>query len=479
MGKKESNPSPKGLKRPKAPPAPPKPPSLRYMKESEDNDDRIKREEKTKMKSLAINGGNKTRTKNFPPQPGPTLTSGYLDAVKDVLDSRVLSGFRGNNSDAFYGGKQVKLLEKEFKEYIGSEYAISCNSATSGLHMACGAIGLQPGDEVIVTPWSMSCSATAPLVFGAIPVFADIEPDYFCLDPDDVERKITDRTKAIIVVDLFGQPYDMRINEIAEKHNLVVIEDACQAIGSTMIVDDVSRMSGTLGNIGVFSFTQGKHITSGEGGMCVTNNPLFGKSLQLLRNHSEAVVKEDNDPDFDFRDLVGFNMRLSEIQAAILRVELEKLDKYVEDRVTNADVIYNNLYANLGMDKDEKRPGATHSYYVQPIFTKNAKKIAEALKAELMPDEVRIDRGVPVNNGYIDPLYLVPLFQARTHWAFGLEENEGHSGVYEKGTCPVAERLTEDGLVISLLHGLDLSSDDLKDVCDAFVKVFSAFEGVE
>ena len=139
-------------------------------------------------KDLAINGGRKTRVTPFPAQPGPssenTLRSvDYETAVLRVLQSQVLSGFRGNSSPAFYGGPEIQAFEKEVEEKFNTKHVITCNSATSGLFMACAAIGLKPGDEVITTAWSMSCSATAPLAFGAIPVFADIEDDYFCLDP--------------------------------------------------------------------------------------------------------------------------------------------------------------------------------------------------------------------------------------------------------------------------------------------------------
>ena len=197
------------------------------------------------------------------------------DAVLRVLDSGILSGFQGNWSDAFYGGPEIKALETEWAAYFGVKHAITCNSATSGLWLACAAISLGAGDECIVSPYSMTCSASIPLHFGAKPVFADIEKSYYCLDPASVEAAITERTKAIIVVDIFGQPYAAdEINAIAEKyskkygHKIHVIEDAAQAIGAKY----KGKHAGTLGDIGVFSLNFHKHISCGEGGVVVTDN---------------------------------------------------------------------------------------------------------------------------------------------------------------------------------------------------------------
>ena len=182
------------------------------------------------MKQLAINGGPKVRTELFPSQ--NTFDNYELIAAMKTINTGRLSNYRANWTEDFYGGPRIKELEKNWSNKFGSKYSIAVNSATSGLIAACGAIGLQPGDEVIVTPWSMTCSATAPMIFGALPVFADIEEDYFCLDPEDVKRKITKKTKAIIIVSLFGQPYNQKINDIAKEHDLYVIEDAAQAPGA-------------------------------------------------------------------------------------------------------------------------------------------------------------------------------------------------------------------------------------------------------
>ena len=183
------------------------------------------------MLKLAINGGNPIRTRPFPAY----ITAGKeeKDAVCRVIDSGVLSRYLGTWHEQFYGGIEVQALEKEWAEYYRVKHAIAVNSATSGLICAIGAIGIEPGDEIIVAPWSMCISATAPLFYGGIPVFADIEPDCFCLDPASIEARITPQTKAIIVVDLFGQPHNSdAINSIAKKHGIFVIEDCAQAPGA-------------------------------------------------------------------------------------------------------------------------------------------------------------------------------------------------------------------------------------------------------
>ena len=184
---------------------------------------------------LAINGGEPVRKRLFPAQ----NTTGLEEAVaaSRVINSGVLSYYRGSWIPSFYGGKEVITFERNWSREFCFIETVAVNSCTSALQIACGAIGLKPGDEVIVTPWSMSCSATAPMVWGAIPIFADIELDHFCLNIDSIESKITSKTKAIIVVDLFGQPFNPKIIELAEKHGLWLIEDAAQAPGATWMKD--------------------------------------------------------------------------------------------------------------------------------------------------------------------------------------------------------------------------------------------------
>src|SRR3972149_2451196 len=176
------------------------------------------------MSELALLGGEKVRKTKFPAY--RVIGHEEEEAVKRVFQSGIFSRFLGVWHEDFYGGPEIQALELEWAEYFNVKHAIAVNSATSALYCAVGATGVEPGDEIIVSPYTMSASAIAPLIYNAIPVFADIEKDYFCLDPISVEARITDRTRAILVVDIFGQPYDAdRVNDIAKKHNLLVIED--------------------------------------------------------------------------------------------------------------------------------------------------------------------------------------------------------------------------------------------------------------
>lgn len=440
------------------------------------------------MHRLAINGGRPVRTKPFPSM--TTIGKEEREAVlKLMVDGEPLSAYRGNSGPNFLGGEQVQALEREFAEKFNVKYAIAVNSCTSALQVACGAIGLAPGDEVIVTPWSMSCSATAPLLWNAIPIFADIEEDCYCLDPDSIEERITPRTKAIIVVDLFGQPYDVeRINEIAKKHNLSIIEDAAQAIGSFYCQ---KRWAGTFGDIGVFSFTTGKIITAGEGGMIITDDLLWAQRCRLIRNHAESVLNDAGYPmgypgdSYHYANMLGFNLRMTEIQATILKCQLEKLESIIQIRAANAGYI-RSVEEIPAISEPKIRDDCYHVFYAQAFKWDKEKadgihrnKFIEAVKAELTPEAGRENERVRIGCGYIKPLYLFPIFQQRrlyggtgVPWSYSYETLKGSEKNYKLGSCPVAERLWKDELFVHTMLGMNLSIDDLDDFCDAFHKVW-------
>ncbi|HQF92382.1 MAG TPA: DegT/DnrJ/EryC1/StrS family aminotransferase, partial [Synergistaceae bacterium] len=213
------------------------------------------------MSTLALLGGTPVRTEKFPGY--RVMGQEEKDATARVIDSGVLSGFIAGWHENFWGGPEVRALEEEWAAHFRVKHAIAVNSATSGLMAAVGAVGVEPGDEVIVPPYTMSATAVAPLVWNAVPVFADLEPRGFCLDPVSVEARITPRTRALMAVDIFGHPYDAdAINALARKYGLAVIEDCAQAPGATYR----GRFAGTLGNLGVFSLNFHKHIHCGEGG---------------------------------------------------------------------------------------------------------------------------------------------------------------------------------------------------------------------
>ena len=446
------------------------------------------------MTKLAIHGGAPVRKKPFPAQESIGIEE--KKAVNAVLDTGRLSHFRGSWIPEFLGGPKNNELCSAWEKKMRVENSLAVNSCTSALQIACGAIDLKPGDEVIVTPWSMSCSATAPLMYGAIPVFADIEKEYFCLDPKSVYEKITDKTRAIIVVDLFGQPYDPVINAIAKEYELYVIEDAAQAIGSRMH----TKYAGTLGDIGCFSLTQGKHLTCGEGGMITTDNWDLFMNSALLRNHAEAVISsmgKDMESDIEIKSLakkiknkfsvspslvsrplytemVGSNLRMPEIEAAITIEQLKKLDRFVATRQDNAHMINRHLAKIPCIRPAEVRQGATHSYYVQAfLFDETIAGVHRdifigAVRAELQGGEDgRPDKGdeAAISCGYIKPLHLMPLFKNTTHWALRGRE-------YGHKDCPVAEQLWKNELFCWTLQQLPLGVKEIDDIISAFEKVW-------
>ncbi len=224
------------------------------------------------------------------------------------MDSGNLSQFLGTWSKDFYGGPAVRAaMEEAWAAYFKVKHAISVNSATSGLYAALGALDLKPGDEVIVTPHTMSATASGILLYGAVPVFADIDPNTYRLSPEDVKSKLTPRTKAIMVVDLFGHPAEFNaLKDIVKARNIKLIEDAAQAPGALY----KGSWAGTQGDMGVFSLNYHKTIHCGEGGVIVTNDDDLANRLCLIRNHGEVVVKSKGDAGLN--RLIGFNYRRSE-----------------------------------------------------------------------------------------------------------------------------------------------------------------------
>jgi len=262
------------------------------------------------MDKLAIHGGTPVISHQLPHY--SSIGDREMNAVAEVIRSGNLSGFYGSWGDEFFGGPVVKQFEKEWVTHFSVKHAVSVNSATSGLFAAMGAVGIRPGDEVIVPPYSMSATAMAPLVYGGIPVFADIEAETFCLDPESVRANITEKTKAIIAVNLFGHPAALaELRTLADQHGVMLVEDNAQSPLAT----ENDRYAGTIGHVGVFSLNYHKHIHTGEGGMCVTDNDDLCLRLQMIRNHAENIVEPLNisNP----INMVGFNYRMTEMSAAV------------------------------------------------------------------------------------------------------------------------------------------------------------------
>jgi len=414
---------------------------------------------------LALFGGPKTIQTTF--KRYNPIGAEEVEAAKQVIESGVLSQFLGCWSPDFYGGPKVQEFERRCEAYFGVKHAVTVNSWTSGLIAAVGAIGIEPGDEVIVTPWTMCASATAILHWNAIPVFADIEPDMFNLDPASVEANITPYTKAIMAVDIFGHSADMdALMAIAERHGLKVITDSAQAPGTYY----KGKVTGTLADVGGYSLNYHKHIHTGEGGILVTNDDEYADRLRLIRNHAEAVV--GNKGNTDLCNMVGHNFRLGEIECAIGIEQLNKLDGFVASRQRAAERLSQELRELPGLRTPIVKEGCTHAYYVYPMVLDveqldvSRARIIEALEAE----------GVKGLAGGYTNIHLLPMYQQKI--AYGSKGFPWTSDIcrrdvsYHKGICPVAERLHEFTYLGFAMCMHELADGDVDLIGQAFRKVW-------
>jgi dTDP-4-amino-4,6-dideoxygalactose transaminase len=422
------------------------------------------------MEKLALLGGTPVIDKEF--KKYNPLGAEELNAAKEVIDSGVLSQFLGRWHEDFYGGPKVQEFEMEAAKYFGVKHAVTVNSWTSGLVAAVGAIGIEPGDEVIVSPWTMSASATAILHWNAIPVFADIDIDTYNLSPDSILKNISPQTKAIMVVDIFGQSADMDvIMEIAKKHKLKVISDTAQAPGA--LYGD--KYAGTCADVGGFSLNYHKHIHTGEGGILVTDDDDIAERLQLIRNHAEVVVKDKGVT--NLTNMVGHNFRLGEIECAMGIEQLRKLKGLVQSRQLLAERLTEGLKSLDGLKTPTQFNNRTHVYYVYAmqldleVLQVSRQKIVEALAAE----------GVIVSSGYQN-IHLIPMYQQKI--AFGSKGFPWSSEFckreisYKKGICPNAEYLNDNSYIGFGMCVYDLTLEDIKLIVNAFHKVWKNLDNI-
>ena len=414
---------------------------------------------------LAINGGSKTINKKFAPY--NSLGEEERLAVDKVMRSGVLSQFLGVWHKDFYGGTKVQEFEKMAAEYFNVKHAITVNSWTSGLIAAVGALDIEPGDEIIVSPWTMAASATAILHWNAIPIFADIEEDTFNLDPVSVEANITQYTRAIMAVDIFGHSADMdALRKIADKYNLKIISDTAQAPGAIY----KGKYAGTLGDIGGYSLNYHKHIHTGEGGIIVTNEDNLAERLQLIRNHAEVVVEDKGVKKLN--NMIGYNFRLGEIESAIGIEQLKKLKGYTQSRERIGNRLSEGLSCLKGLKIPVVKDDCSHIYYIYPLVLDIEKlgcskfKIAEALSAE----------GVELATSYQN-IHLIPMYQKKI--AFGSKgfpwtaDFARKNISYSKGICPVAERLNDETYLGLSMCVYDLNDEEIDLIIKSFHKVWN------
>ena len=418
---------------------------------------------------LAIHGG--TPVISGPMAHFKSVGEDEVTVVSEVIRSGVLSAYIGAPGPGFMGGTQVRQFERQAAEYFGVKHAIAVNSWTSGLIAAVGAIGLEPGDEIITTPWTMAATATAILHWNGIPVFADIDPETFNICPKSVEKLITKRTKAIFAVDIFGQSADIpALRVLADRHGLRLLCDTAQSPGART----GDAYTGTLADIGGFSLNYHKHIHCGEGGVLVTNDDRLAHRLCLIRNHAEAVIRSD-DPT-ELCNMLGYNFRMGEIEAAIASVQLNKLAARVESRQRIAAELNAGLSSLPGLKVPKVVEGATHVYYVYGITLDvdtlgvPRARIVDALRAE----------GVQwLADGYQN-LHLLPMFRHKI--AYGTKGFPWSSPYcssdiqYGPGLCPIAEKLHSETFLGLNVCMNELPPGDVALIVAAFHKVWSQLD---
>lgn len=387
-------------------------------------------------------------------------------AANKVLKSGVLSEFIAKPGDYFLGGRNVKKFEKMVCKIFKVKYAISVNSWTSGLTAAIGAIGIEPGDEIICSPWTMSASAISILHWNAIPVFVDIDPVTFNLDLKKLKSKISKKTRAIMAVDIFGQSEAIdEIKEIIKNKNIKIISDAAQSPYAFY----KKKFAGTLGDIGGYSLNYHKHINTGEGGIIVTNNKILASRARLIRNHAESSISKFSSIN-DLSNMIGYNFRLGEIEAAIGIEQLKKLKKIVLYRQKLAKILTSGLSDLQGLKVPYVRPNCSHVYYVYPLVLEKTLKIKRDKIIKLLVKE----GVVGLMKGYIN-LYELPIFKKKIAYGKkGFPWRLFKSKVnYSKKNYPNTEELHNKRFFGILLCSYDYKEKDVNLIVQKFKRVWS------
>ena len=399
--------------------------------------------------TLAINGGPKTIDKTFP---WPVFNETDVQAVTEIARS----GSWGNPGC----GGVVEKFENEFAAFCGTKYALACASGSVALRLSLIASGVRPGDEVIIPPYTFIATASIVVEANCVPVFTDIDPETYNLDPVAVEKAITPRTKAIIPVHFGGQACDMDVlMEIANKHGLTVIEDACHAHGG----EYKGKKLGSIGHTGCFSFQSSKNLTSGEGGMVITNDEGLYNMINSLRNVGRVAGGQWYEHYY-----LGCNYRMTQFQAAILSEQFKRLDEQTRRRDENGRYLIELLQEIDGIEPLTRGHGETlHTYHIF-IFKYDKSKFNGLSKREFA--EMLAAEGVPSFMGYPEPLYRQEVFQKKNFMCYAIPENVDYTNVH----CPVTERACYEEAVWILQNAMLGTKEDMEKFAGAIRKIQEA-----
>lgn len=406
--------------------------------------------------SLAMDGGTPVRTRPFPTVEDVSGRT-FGDEELALLTEVVRSGKLNRNS-----GSMVRRLEEAFAAWAGAAHCVASTSGTSALHLAVGALDLEPGDEVITTPITDFGTIIPVLMQNGVPVFADIEPETWCLDPADVARKITDRTRAIIAVHLFGQPANLDpLLALAREHGLTLIEDCSQAFGTRYR----DRPNGVQGRIGCFSLQQSKHMSAGDGGLTITDDPALARRMRLFSD--KGWPRDGGERNHFF---LAPNYRMTELQGAVALAQLGKVDAAIAARrqiAARLDACISDL---PGLRVPRVGAGDRVTYWLYPVhYDADALGVPATEFARAMGAE-----GVPVAPGYVAPMYHTPVLrELRTYgtsgFPFGSPYTTRTGAEYREALCPVAEAMGERMIRIGICE--TMTDDDAADIDRALTKV--------
>ena len=365
----------------------------------------------------------------------PWLPGREKEYVNDTLNTNWISS----------AGKYIEKFEEEFSKFCGVKYGISCSSGFAALHLACAALGLKKGDEVIVPTFTMAACTNAIILTGAKPVLVDSDKETFCIDVNKIEEKITERTKAIMPVHIYGHSCDMDpILDLAKKYNLFIIEDVAEAHGG----EYKGKKLGSIGNVGCFSFYANKIITTGEGGMCVTDNLELAERIKKLRNHAFEV------PRFIHNE-IGFNYRLTNLQAAIGVAQVENVETLVEAR-RNIGIRYNKELSGIkGLILPVEKPYAKNVYWMYGVVLSDDISLT---KEEVM-QKLR-EEGIDTRSFFI-PMHEQPAYVNKT-----IENSPDCSGNFE-----VAEKISKRGFYLP--SSSNLTDEEIQFVCNKLKSIIS------